>query len=282
MSDSPQKPRSKPIPNQLAITSEYDLFSQPILQRPLDQSRVLRIAEQMEAVGFLSSEQITIDEDWNIIDGQHRYEAAKLAGVPIWYMYDPNLIPANIPIIEGLGKSWTLPDYISAYAKEGRAAYVYIQDTAKNAKIPVSVMCDLLRLNQMLKSKLKRGLIAEIGAEEKERAEFAIKHCQEFRDRGRFQHWNNAPFVRTIAWLLDQDEYKPSRMRQKLEYLSSNLVRCSTVQQYLGVLTNMYNYKVRQDEVVDFADRYKREKNKRWRDALEYAEEIDNRSNGHR
>jgi len=65
------------------VTKDYSVFKTPAYQRELNKNYVDKIKKSLRETGQI--EQITVDQQGNIIDGQHRVEALKQLGMPVWY-----------------------------------------------------------------------------------------------------------------------------------------------------------------------------------------------------
>ena len=63
-------------------SNHYQRFSYFSSNRNLDENHVKRLMYSIELNGLL--EEITINEKWQIIDGQHRFEALKRLSLPVY------------------------------------------------------------------------------------------------------------------------------------------------------------------------------------------------------
>lgn len=65
------------------VTKDYSVFKTPNYQRELNKHYVKKLKKSLSETGQI--EQVTVDQQGNIIDGQHRVEALKQLGLPVWY-----------------------------------------------------------------------------------------------------------------------------------------------------------------------------------------------------
>ena len=94
----------------------YEKFSFYQTNRIINYAHVKRLMASILTHGLL--EEITINEFWQIIDGQHRFEALKTLDMPIIAKVkvgatEENVIPLNI-----VRRGWSLQDYINHYQKK--------------------------------------------------------------------------------------------------------------------------------------------------------------------
>ena len=91
-------------------TLDYDRFRFFNTNRNIVESHVRKLMASISEIGLL--EEITINEDYYIIDGQHRFEALKrmsehiVAKIKIGASSD-SIIPVNI-----IRRGWSIKDYI--------------------------------------------------------------------------------------------------------------------------------------------------------------------------
>lgn len=103
---------------------------------------------------MIKSNIITGAEQLYIIDGQHRFLAARLLNLPI----TANIIEVNttkeylvelISTLNSTGKKWTIEDYINAYASLNNKSYVkLINLMAKCKKLSSNSVVNLITTNR--------------------------------------------------------------------------------------------------------------------------------------
>ena len=107
-------------------SNHYQRFSYFNSNRNLDENHVKRLMYSIELNGLL--EEITINEKWQIIDGQHRFEALKRLSLPVYAKIksgasEEDIIPCNI-----VRRGWTIKNYVNHYASKGIADYTQLQE----------------------------------------------------------------------------------------------------------------------------------------------------------
>lgn len=74
---------------------------------------------------------IIVNEDFIVIDGQHRLAAAKAVDVPIEYIVKPGLNENDIVRMNTVQKPWTLKNHIEAWANQGNEEYRLLAEIIK-------------------------------------------------------------------------------------------------------------------------------------------------------
>lgn len=107
-------------------TKNYELFKFREANRPIDKGLVKRLKESIIEIGYIKSRPIIVDEEYRILDGQHRFVACKELDIPI--CWDQIACDGNADkIIVQLNKNqvmWRLEEYIAFYATKQIPCYV--------------------------------------------------------------------------------------------------------------------------------------------------------------
>lgn len=121
-------------------TQNYELFKFRKANRPIDQGLVQRLKESIKAIGYIESRSVLVNQDFEIIDGQHRFMACKELKIPI--IYSSFQMNGNEDqIIVELNKNqviWRLEEYIQFYAAKEIECYVNLLEFKKQYKIDIS------------------------------------------------------------------------------------------------------------------------------------------------
>lgn len=114
--------------NTINSTSEYSKFK--ILKGNREISRVYlkRLVKSIKADNRLASNPIIINEKWEVVDGQHRLQAAQALELPIYYVVAPHGSLNTIHLLNATVRKWTITDYLDSYAKLGIPAYIEIKN----------------------------------------------------------------------------------------------------------------------------------------------------------
>ncbi|WP_353422512.1 ParB N-terminal domain-containing protein [Staphylococcus delphini] len=93
--------------------------------------------------GFISP--IIVNEHMVVIDGQHRLEHAKKAGVPIEYIIKPGLTEHDIVRMNTTQRPWSLLNFIESYANQGAEQYVSLLNLINKKYAGTSVVIGVAR-----------------------------------------------------------------------------------------------------------------------------------------
>lgn len=128
--------------NDLQIHSTYDLSVFKILEgnRNINAGNVDRLVKSIEENGFLQMP-IIVNENYEVIDGQHRLEAARKLNSIIYY-HKVNNYDLNTAITLNRNQSnWSLADYIRSYCDLGYKDYLKLQEFHESNKDFSIIIC---------------------------------------------------------------------------------------------------------------------------------------------
>lgn len=237
-------------------TSNYDTFRFHKMQRALDPNHVARIQKSMKKRGFIPTSHIIVTPDMEIIDGQHRFQAAKNLEIDIYYAVQGDLDVDDVREMAATTVGWKIDDFVTSFIRQGREDYARLR--ALRVKSGLSWE-SVLHLLGDLKS-TKRALISgkyyftEIG--EQRFANFFEKF-QLFKDAFP-QGWYHRHFVIACAHVFSHPRYDHEQMVKRIGYQTKRLVKCHDAATYVRLLEEIYNFNSRADNIVDFE--YRRRK----------------------
>lgn len=105
-------------------TKRYEMFKFRDDNRlKIDRNHVNKLVESIRSRNLLELRPIDVNENMEILDGQHRVLAAKELGVEIYYKIQKELTQNDI-ILMNVTKNWTVSDYLNYYVKNQYIEYV--------------------------------------------------------------------------------------------------------------------------------------------------------------
>lgn len=124
------------MPVKIKVTSNPNIFYSLPGNREINWGHVYKLVKAMEEKDYLSSAHpILVNENFEIIDGQHRLEALKMLNRPIYYIQGQNLKLEDVQMLNAFSKNWTPHDFALSYAKLGHVNYVVYLDLISKFKL---------------------------------------------------------------------------------------------------------------------------------------------------
>jgi hypothetical protein len=128
------------------VTVDYSKFKLTKLNRDIDPLNLKRITSSLKIKNMLHLRPILVNEEMEIIDGQHRFEAAKSLGLEIYYQITKNNEDHDVVLLNSAQKSWTTDDYVKYYCTKGNQHYIKLVEFAKETGLGVRPLLRLLNV----------------------------------------------------------------------------------------------------------------------------------------
>ena len=111
---------------EIHVTKDYSLFKKLKGNRDVDGIRKRKVRKSVQAVGQIP-EPIVVNEKYEIIDGQARFEIYKELGLPVFYIIQEGSGLEECIAMNISGTNWKMDDYINSYAESGNTSYIILK-----------------------------------------------------------------------------------------------------------------------------------------------------------
>ena len=238
-----QKMENKMI-DKVFSTMNYEIFSSLDGNRIVNPLHVKKIADSMKIkVLFIP---IIVNEEFQVIDGQHRLEARKQLGLDIPYIICPNYTLEDVHRANSNHKAWTNVDFLNAYAEAGVENYVFLKKLHDQYSDKISVS-DLLALNCISRfNAMKYFKSGESKISDQSKCIDITKKWYIFystitKNKKPFSH--HSSFIEVFRKIIDIEDFDFKRLIEKCEKYSDLLESQNSLGQYLFMLDKVYNYR---------------------------------------
>ena len=258
----PGKKREQVI-SWMMMTRDYDRFSTLEGNRDVLNVRKNKIRASVERYGQIVTP-IIVNERHEIIDGQARFEVFRELNLPIYYIVIPGLTLKECVALNMATTNWSMIDFINSGCAQGNESYIRLKDLITTHKmIPVVALINSMKgvygatSNRPNVTAIKNGDFTL--SQEDEVAAIPMLDYVEQIMRISSGNGPTPQFAQAIAFLYNLDGFDHERLIDKWSKLSSSKVgarRFSTVSEALAILTEVYNYKARSNDLMYFANEY--------------------------
>ncbi len=229
-------------------TKDYSIFKFREDNRIVNTNHVKKLAKRMSENGWLSTSVVTLNGSGDVIDGQHRVKAAISVGVPIRYKVSRGAGIDEMTDMNTLQKNWSPFDHLHKFVVRGNTNYVTFDNFVK--EFPMFKYTEIAMLLNNSMSSIKRDTF--------ESGEYVVKNEKKAREWSSYlleikpyfeKYYNKSIFVRALIKILsNKKEFKFDEFMHKVKLRPTKLVACGTVEQYIEMIEDIYNYK-RSDKV---------------------------------
>jgi len=226
--------------NDLNIYKTYNYLHFQKLQgnRRVNRSHLNRLLASIEEKSLIVP--IIVNENYQIIDGQTRYECWKMLGKPIYFI---KISGYGLPEVQRLNnnmKKWNYNDFLDSYCELGYKDYLLFRDF-KN-KYGFDNRSSITMLKQSAGGKDTKDF--QEGKFRVKNYSIACKWATEITKIKKYYYgYNRRAFVTAMLHLLNHENFEMKILIQKLKYQSSKLVDCTNKTQYVTLLQDIYNFK---------------------------------------
>jgi len=221
-------------------TINYDQFRSIMANREVHAGHVNKLVKAIREKNLLHLNPILCNEKMELIDGQHRLEAAKILKLPIWYNMDGNVSKDDIASINSNSRNWSQLDYINYWTIEKKAGFDKLSSfLSEYPEIKPSTSIMLLSSDGVRNSKeLQKGFVNVLNYN------IAVEIANKLKFFSNiFEYTYDSKFITALAKLMSHPDYSFEKLKTQVEMQPRSLVRCIDKKQYLEMLLEIYNYR---------------------------------------
>lgn len=237
----------KTAQNTIRETSVYTCFVYNSEQRPINAGHVKDIMSSMSTFGFLPSKPVQVYQDGKkfvIIDGHHRYIAAKNLQIPVLYVVEPKSHQESIASGNRFQNKWTATNYVNMYANRGLDPYKELKEYHALG-IPFAVAASLLSGLSATGKNSASGSVYD-GALKIKTREKIEQIAQFLRDHGGDnKSYKTQNFIVAVELCMRVPDFSFSQLAGKLSNNPRLMVRTATADQMLEQIEEIYNSRQR-------------------------------------
>jgi hypothetical protein len=211
--------------------------------REVKTKTVLSLKESMTKFGFIPGRPVLITKEWVIVDGQHRFLAARDLGIEIEFeILEGNYLDKMI-YLNSTQSNWTLEDYVNSYASQNIDCYRKLLKFKEKYDLNLSSAITIFFSASVKSVNIKKGEILKINSNADQVADF-ILNCHTVA------YNKDNKFVRAIVSVYDK------LTKSQLSKLKSRLIivpKLSNSSDFITAFENIINKGKRGDYKVDLS-----------------------------
>lgn len=225
--------------NTIQTTTDYNLFKTMNGNRAINQKHLEKLIKSIEEKYLFTV--IIVNENYEIIDGQHRYNALKQLGLPINYTIEHNATLFDVQRLNKVNKTWGANDYLDGYCDLGYHDYIILKKFMATYSFSFSECMALL-----LDSKPGGGLFEDFKF-----GKFKVKNLQESESKADkimslkkfYQGYNRRVFVYAMMTLFKNENFDFSEFYQKAKTNQGMFKNHTTEAANIEMIEEIYNYR---------------------------------------
>lgn len=229
-------------------TEDYNIFNFLGGNRNVNLKNANKIIISMKKNFIINP--IIVNENYEIIDGQHRFYAEKELGLPVYYIMNKGLGLKECQELNSNSKTWSSSDFLNGYCELGYVDYLKLKKFKEKNKHLSLQLCELMladnvNIGTALNERFKTGKYKVISEEK------AQKYADMLKDFEGYPPYGQKLFFMALLKIFDNKGYNHERMLNKLAFQNSRLQKEVSILEYQQLLCDIYNYKTKlQDKLI--------------------------------
>lgn len=119
-------------------TKNYSFFSYSPNNREIKQANVAKLTESFRKYGFIQGRPVLCTKFGVIIDGQHRFEAAKALNIEVQYEFVQDDYNEKMIALNSTQSRWALGDYIQSFSNQNIDCFRKLDKFQEKYKMGIS------------------------------------------------------------------------------------------------------------------------------------------------
>lgn len=225
-------------------TYDYEMFKTLKGNRDINKNHLQRIKHSFQKEYLISP--ILINEHYEIIDGQHRFEAAKELNLPIHFIQVNGYGLKEVQILNTNMKNWGKLQYLKSWCDLKHPEYLRFRNFMRQFPDFGITSCEVL-LTDKIGPKAFTVKYFEEGGLYIPDYNKSVENAQKIlMIKPYYDGYNRILFVRAMIGIFRIDYYDHEQLITKLNTNPNSLQHCNNVTQYRLMIEDVYNYRSRQ------------------------------------
>ena len=245
--------------NVIYFTKDYSMFKTVKGNRAIDKGHVARLKREIQKKDL--NLPIFINENDEVVDGQHTLQARRELGKEVPYIRGPFEYEFDVSVMNENRKNWCITDYLQFHIENGKKEYQIVKSMIRQYSLPLECVLFLASggysVWRQTRTAFKNG-------------KFKIATLQRCNEIGADlmymkNHFNiklTRAFVTAYAVCKEHPEFRWERFKTALKSKSALLLRGTNTEDFVRVFEKIYNgnAKLKVHFVRYFIDREYQEK----------------------
>lgn len=228
-------------------TADYSLFNMHSSQRLIRPAKIKKIMASMKKHGFFPNAPIGVirsDAGFLIVDGHHRFTAAKACGIPVLYVLLEKKLEKAVADMSTGGGGWNSTDFLRDYVMKGLPHYLTLNKYVV-AGIPLIVAAAMLGGQGAGSGSNFTDAICNgsFTVRDVNQCDAVLSFIREFKEI--CPAVKSLNFIRAFSLCYMTPEFNVEQFRQRLHANPRALAKAATYHQMLDQMEEIYNFRSR-------------------------------------
>jgi len=228
-------------------TINYSLFKFRKDNRAINNTHLEKLIFSIKTKNLLSVTPILVNEEFEVIDGQHRLLAAKALKVEVYYIVEKSITGKDIPRLN-ISKSWSSEDFLKHYLAEEHPEYKKLKDFMIKNELTLHIAIDMTskgschKKNNDFKNGTYRFLYKE-GDEILEICHETIDYIKKINGVALSMYTKSSRFWKGLIKLINEPNFSKEKWFGNLKKFVTHFSPKATSADYLEMFQKTHNWK---------------------------------------
>lgn len=222
--------------------TDYSVFKRLPDNRDVTESRVGKLMASIRERYILNP--IIVNEKFEVIDGQGRFEARKALGLPIHYIMVRGATSDDCKRMNKYNSIWSLSDYATSYSKSGLLAYTRLLNVCKSTKAPITRIMRLA--NKGAKKTYNENYFSgklDFKDSDAVTVKYILKIADEIHEALLSTNRRNDAFFIAVKVMCETPGYNHEQMIKNCKICRANYMQASCLENQLKEFERIYNHR---------------------------------------
>lgn len=244
-------------------TKDYKKFSFFKSNRIINRNNLVNLDKSVKENGW-KVDPITVNEKYQIAEGQHRYTYAKENNLPIYYILIPGLTEEDCQRINSNRKNWVATDFIRHYTVLGNISYwrlMYLNEHYPNITL-TSIVYALVNshseggfINKIINGKF------ECTNDDYEKATEILDYINSLMENIKKVKGKKVSLINALIWIYKNNLVDLDRLATQIETFSNEMSGITDMESALANIEKYYNYNLKKkNNIVYLVTEWKKSK----------------------
>lgn len=221
-------------------TYDYEMFETVNGNRIVNSLNYTKLFKSIEEKQLLIP--ICVNENLQIIDGQHRFNVCKELNKPIQFYITEGYTIEDVKRANLVGKNWSRIDFLNLFISQNNNSYIDFAEILDTYKINMN---DLLKVFASVQDITLKDLSKDFdnGYFLSDGKELVRNFFNSLEDFKLFRNYRSAQFVGAFIKLYFHKDYSHEKMRERLIKRGSYVKKKGSIDEYLQMLAkDIYSF----------------------------------------
>lgn len=226
-------------------TNDYGIFKQIQGNRKVNDRHVTRLKEAVERKNLLPYFPILVNENMEIIDGQHRLTAAVQLGYDIYYEKVPGLRIEDVMQINTNSKSWGIRDFIDSWIVLEKPDYQQLKSFMEEYDMTPTISAQLLQGYTYVLGGSHTSDVIRSGDFKVQALHWAEGIASQLKTLKKYSETgvsSDREFIQAIVKLSKNETFDFERLISKIKLHSLTIERRQSEKYYIIHIEELYNF----------------------------------------